>query len=64
MSDYTDTDIEEFTYNLGIAIYDLNKKHNDVIWKTNLGNSMVMFFRFMKGVKKGYEEEAERNSDK
>ena len=54
-----DIDIESFVYGLGIAIYDLNKKHNNVLHRTNLGNVMTPFIRFINKVKKDRELQKE-----
>ena len=50
-----DKDIEDFTNGLTIAIWDLNKKHGNVLYRTGLGNSLVPLIKFMKGIKKDQE---------
>ena len=56
-SNYDNRDVEGFTYELSKAIFDLNKKHNNVLYRTNLGNSMTEFIRFINRVNKNREEE-------
>jgi len=55
-----DNDIEAFTHDLGIAIFDLNKKHSNVLYRTNLGNAMIECFRFINHIK----EKKKENGDK
>lgn len=52
MSEIDNKDIESFTHDLGVAIYEINKKHDNILYKINLGNSMSEFFRFVKRNKK------------
>ena len=54
-----DADLEAFTNDLGCAIFDLNKKHSNILYRTNLGNVLTQFFRFMKFLK----EEKERGKE-
>ena len=43
-----DADIEAVTEDLTKAIWNINKKHNDVLRKTNLGNHLTSMFRYIK----------------
>ena len=56
ISNYDNRDVEAFTHELSKAIFDLNKKHNDVLYRTNLGNSITEFIRFINRVKKHGED--------
>jgi hypothetical protein len=55
MSEIDNKDIESFTHDLGVAIYEINKKHDNILYRTNLGNSMTEFFRFVKKKEKNNE---------
>ena len=63
MTDYDNRDIEDFTLRLGVAIYDLNKKHNNILHRTNLGNVLTPFFRFNNYIIRSRKDEEEENSN-
>jgi len=57
-----DEDIEAFTEGLGVAIFDLNKKHSNTLYRTNLYNSLSGYFYFMKKTKEEKKKKAEEKA--
>lgn len=58
-----DESIEDFSHDLGIAIYDLNKKHSNILHRTNLANHLTPYFVFIKCLREEREEREKREAE-
>ncbi len=58
-----DRDIENFTHDLVVAIWDLNKKYSLILFRTNLGNQMLPLIRWVNEIKEQRKKEQEKKNE-